>query len=247
LIRAWGCWKIKCCHKKPKEFFFSLNQAEDQKLEAINNLAATSAAPVSTASIQPLQSSLTPSSSTAAVKLVQENEISAERRNDFLDKFYELANINRISIDFDDAFKKHILGLSTSDYLKFLESPIANCRALLNQFYDLPFHKETKQSRQIAREDKTTFFYRLYQAEDKQLEEINKLAAASAAPISTASIQPLQNSRTPPVASVGVKPVAEDVESLKAESSSSESTEIVSDSDTDVDDAASQSEKTEES
>ena len=211
-----------------------------------NEKQATTAL-VSTASIQPLQSSLTPSSSTAAVKLVQENEISAERRNDFLDKFYELANINRISIDFDDAFKKHILGLSPSDYLKFLESPIANCRALLNQFYDLPFHKETKQSRQIAREDKTTFFYRLYQAEDKKLEEINKLAAASAAPISTASIQPLQNSRTPPVASVGVKPVAEDVESLKAESSSSESTEIVSDSDTDVDDAASQSEKTEES
>jgi hypothetical protein len=37
-------------------------------------------APVSTASTQPRQSSFTPSSSTAAVKLVQESDISDERK-----------------------------------------------------------------------------------------------------------------------------------------------------------------------
>jgi hypothetical protein len=116
-------------------------------------------APVSTASTQPLQSSLTPSSSTAAVKLTQENIISAQRRNDFLAQFYKLANITEISIDFDNSFKNHILRLSTSDYSKFLESPIANCRAFVNQFYDLPFHKNTNQSRQTAADDKSALMY----------------------------------------------------------------------------------------
>ena len=124
----------------------------------------------------------------------------------------------------------------------------------LSQFYALPFHKKTQQSWDAAFKDRATIFYSLNYAEDKNLEAINKLAASNLAPISTASTststvstQPSKDSSAPPGASVGVNPVAKDVESDKTESSSSESTEIVSDSDTDADDAASESEKTEES
>jgi hypothetical protein len=192
-------------------------------------------APVSTASTQPLQSSLTPSSSTAAVKLTQENIISAQRRNDFLAQFYKLANITEISIDFDNSFKNHILRLSTSDYSKFLESPIANCRAFVNQFYDLPFHKNTNQSRQTAADDKSALMYFLNDANEKKLEDINKLAAANLVPTSTASTQPLQSSST--------SPVAKNAESEKTESSSEP--DINTESDSDADNAS--SEKTEES
>jgi hypothetical protein len=62
-------------------------------------------------------------------------------------------------------------------------------------------------------------------------------------PTTTASTQPPQDSRTPPVASVGVNPVAKDVESEKTEPSSEP--EIVTESDSDADNAS--SEKTEES
>jgi hypothetical protein len=159
-----------------------------------------------------------------------------------------------VSDDFNAAFKKYILGLSTINYVGFERNPLDNCRDFLNKFYDLPFHQETKKSRGAAVEDKATISWCLYQAESKNLEAINKLAAANLAPTSTtstststASTQPQEDSNAPPVASVGVNPVAKDVESEKTESSSSESTEIVSDSDTDAGDAASESEKTEES
>ena len=64
-----------------------------------------------------------------------------------------------------------------------------------------------------------------------------------------ASTQPPKDSNALPVASVGVNPVAMDVESEKTESSSEPEivTESSSDVDTDADDAASESEKTEES
>jgi hypothetical protein len=62
-------------------------------------------------------------------------------------------------------------------------------------------------------------------------------------PITTASVQPPQDSRTPPVASVSEKAVAKDVESEKTESSSEP--EVVTESDSDEDDSS--SEKTEES
>ena len=62
-------------------------------------------------------------------------------------------------------------------------------------------------------------------------------------PITTASVQPPQDSRTLPVASVGVNPVAKDVESEKTEPNSE--SEIVTESDSDADNAS--SEKTEES
>jgi len=229
-------------------FLTFLKLASEKNSEAINTLAA--------ASTKALQGSRTPSSSTVDVTPVQENEISADRRNDFLDQFYKLVNIQNISDDFDAAFNKHILGLSTVGYKIFLESPIADCQTFLNQFYNLPFHQETKKSWQTAREGKTTFFYRLHQADDKKLEAINKLAAANLAPISaaststsTASTQPPKDSNALPVASVGVNPVAMDVESEKTESSSEPEivTESSSDVDTDADDAASESEKTEES
>jgi hypothetical protein len=62
-------------------------------------------------------------------------------------------------------------------------------------------------------------------------------------PTTTASAQPPQDSRTPPVTSLGLNPGAKDVESEKTESSSE--SEIVTESDSDADNAS--SEKTEES
>jgi hypothetical protein len=197
-----------------------------------------------------LKDSHAPSSSTVDVKPVQENEISAERRNDFLDQFYKLVNIHEVSNAFNAAFNKHILGLSTVGYKNFLESPIADCRVFLSQFYALPFHKETQQSWDIAFKDRAAIFYSLNHAEDKKLEAINKLATSNLAPISasgtstsTGSTQPPKGSSAPSVVSVGVNPVAKEIESEKTESSSEP--EVVTESDSDEDDSS--SEKTEES
>lgn len=235
-------------------FIFSLNKISEKNKQKINDLAVDNVAPATTASTQPLQDSRTPSSSTVDVKPVQENEISADRRNDFVDQFLKLANIHDISNDFNVEFKKHILELSTIDYIKFLENPIGDCRKYVNYFYALPVHQQTKESRAAVDEDKPTFLTFLKLASEKNLEAINKLAASNLVPISTASTststgstQPPKGSNALPVANVSLNPVAKDVESEKTESSSSESTEIVSDSDTDADDAASESEKTEES
>ena len=233
---------------RKQELDWYLNNFSRKNSEAINTLAA--------ASTKALQGSRTPSSSTVDVTPVQENEISADRRNDFLDQFYKLVNIQNISDDFDAAFNKHILGLSTVGYKNFLESPIADCQTFLSQFYALPFHKKTQKSWYAARKDRAAIFFSLVYAQDKNLEAINKLAASNLAPISaaststsTASTQPPKDSNALPVASIGGKPVAKDVESEKTESSSEPEigTESSSDVDTDADDAASESEKTEES
>ena len=208
------------------------------------------AAPLSTASIQPIQDSRMPPSSAGDLNFVRKNEISAARRNDFTNKFLELANIHDISDSFNAAFKKHILELSASDYVKFLRNPIANSRDYVNYFYDLPFHQETKQSRADANEDKPAFLHFLLWNEKNNLEAITKLAAANIASTlsagistSTASTQPPQDSRTPPVASGGLNSVAKDVESEKTEHSSEP--EIFTEPDGNADAAA--SEKTEES
>ena len=205
--------------------------------------------PTTTASTQPPQDSRTLPSSAVELNLVRENEISAERRIDFLNKFLELANIHDISEDFNNAFNKSILELSSIDYEKFLGNPIAACRDYVNYFYDLPF-VQTNQTRASVNIDKPAFLHFLSWSERKNLEAINALAAANAAPTSivgtaasTASTQPPKDSRTPPVASVGVNPVAKDVESEKTEPSSE--SEIVTESDSDADNAS--SEKTEES
>ena len=120
--------------------------------------------------------------------------------------------------------------------------------------------------RRIAKElllKKNEFVFYLKNTNPESLEALRKSMAASprinlelpnnpiekeekqviAAPLSTASMQPLQDSRTPPVASVGLNPGAKDVKSEKTESSSE--SEIVTESDSDADAAA--SEKPEES
>ena len=205
--------------------------------------------PTTTASTQLPQDSRTLPSSAVGLNLVRENEISAERRIDFLNKFLKLANIHDISEDFNNAFNKSILELSSIDYEKFLGNPIAACRDYVNHFYDLPI-VQTNQSQASVNEDKPAFLYFLSWIERKNLEAINALATANAAPTSivgtaasTASTQPPKDSRTLPVASVGVNPVAKDVESEKTEPSSE--SEIVTESDSDADNAS--SEKTEES
>jgi hypothetical protein len=233
-------------------FIFSLKKVSEKNKQKISDLAADNAAPTTTASTQALQDNRTPSSSTVDVKPVQKNEIAAQRRNDFLDQFLKLANIHDISNDFNVAFKKHILELSASHYEQYLGFPIAYCLVNVNEFYEklIPTITEIK-ARFNAQDNLDTFNFVLNNILPKNLEAINKLAASNLAPTSTASTststastQPQKDSNAPPVASVGVNPVAKDVESEKTESSSSESTEIVSDSDTDADDAASESEKT---
>ena len=113
-------------------------------------------------------------------------------------------------------------------------------------------HQQTKESRAAESQDKPTFLTFLRFASEKNSEAFNKLAASYLVPTSTASTltstastQPPQDARVNTVASVGVKPVAKEVESEKTESSSEP--EIVTESDSDADDAASESEKTEES
>jgi len=233
-------------------FIYALNKVSEKNKQKISDLAADNSAPTSTASTQALQDSRVPSSSTVDVKSVQQNEIAAERRNDFLDQFLKLANIHDISNDFNVEFKKHILELSTIDYVKFLENPIGDCRKYVNYFYALPVHQQTKESRAAESQDKPTFLTFLRFASEKNSEAFNKLAASYLVPTSTASTltstastQPPQDARVNTVASVGVKPVAKEVESEKTESSSEP--EIVTESDSDADDAASESEKTEES
>jgi len=165
-----------------------------------------------------------------------------------------MVNIQNISDDFDAAFKKHILGLSTIDYVKFLEDPIDDCRKYVNYFYALPVHQQTKESRATVDEDKPAFLTFLKLATEKNLEAINKLAASNLAPTSTASTstskastQSPQGTRVNPVASVRVNPVAKEIESETTELSSEPEivTESSADVDADADDAA--SEKTEES
>ena len=65
-------------------------------------------------------------------------------------------------------------------------------------------------------------------------------------PMLTNDTQPLQNSRTPLGTNANVNLVGK-VESEKTENSSNESSEIATESGTDADDAASETEKTEES
>jgi hypothetical protein len=144
---------------------FPANPFEEDEKQA-------NSSPATTASTLALQGSSTPSSSTVDVKSVQQNEIAAQRRNDFLDQFSKLINIHDVSDDFNAAFKKYILGLSTINYVGFERNPLDNCRDFLNKFYDLPFHQETKKSRGAAVEDKATISWCLYQAESKNLEAI---------------------------------------------------------------------------
>ena len=226
---------------------FPANPFEEDEKQA-------NSSPATTASTQPLQDSRAPSGFTVDVRSVKQNEIAAERRNDFLDQFLKLANIHDISNDFNVAFKKHILGLSTIDYVKFLENPIDDCRKYVNYFYALPVHQQTKESRATVDEDKPAFLTFLKLATEKNLEAINKLAASNLAPTSTASTstskastQSPQGTRVNPVASVRVNPVAKEIESETTELSSEPEivTESSADVDTDADDAA--SEKTEES
>jgi len=274
-------------------FTFELpaNPFEEDEKQATNP-------PTTTVSKFSLLDSHATSSSAVDLKPVQEVEISAEKRNDFLKHFFELADIKGISVDFDEEFTKHIVGLNTSDYVKFVQNPIAKCLAFVNNFYG-EFIPTLKNAYRVqAKEDQDAFIFSLKKVSEKNKQKINDLAADSTAPTTTASSQALQDSRTPSsstvdvkavsknleainklaasnlapisaastststastqppkgssapsVVSVGVNPVAKEIESEKTESSSEPEivTESSSDVDTDADDAASESEKTEES
>jgi hypothetical protein len=274
-------------------FTFELpaNPFEEDEKQATNP-------PTTTVSKFSLLDSHATSSSAVDLKPVQEVEISAEKRKDFLKNFFGLANINSISDDFDEEFTKHIVALRTSDYVKFVQNPIANCLAFVNNFYG-EFIPTLKNAYRVqAKEDQDAFIFSLKKVSEKNKQKINDLAADSTAPTTTASSQALQDSRTPSnstvdvkavsknleainklaasnlapisaastststastqppkgssapsVVSVGVNPVAKEIESEKTESSSEPEivTESSSDVDTDADDAASESEKTEES
>ena len=237
-------------------FIFSLKKISEKNKQKINDLAADSTAPTTTASTQALQDSRTPSSSTVDVKPAQEKEVTGERKNKFLENFISKTEIHELYEDFLASFKNHILGLTTNDYLEFEADPIKFCRAYVVKFYSSEEYTSTKKSIAIADDRKQELDWYLNNFSRKTPEANINLTSANAVPTSTASTststsstQPSKGSIAPLVASVGVKPVAEDVESEKTESSSEPEigTESSSDVDTDADDAASESEKTEES
>jgi hypothetical protein len=207
-------------------------------------------APTSTTSTQSLQDSRAPSSSAVDVKPVWQNEITAQRRNDFLDQFLNLANIHDISNDFNVAFKKHILELSASHYEQYLGSPIAYCLVHVNEFYEklIPTITEIK-AKFNAQENLDTFNFAFNNILPENSGAILKLAASNLVSISTASTQPPKGSSAPSVTNVSLNLVAKKIESEKTESSSEPEivTESSADVDADADDAASESEKTEES
>lgn len=193
--------------------------------------------------------------------LVQINTISEDRRKQFLGNFVFYTGIYDLSEDFLKSFGRHILNLSAAEYVKFEADPIVFCLAYVDKFYSSHVTTSTKADRGKAEIKKSEFVYFLKDTTPESLEKLRKSMAASSrinlefpenpfdedekqtvtAPLSTASTQPPKDSRTMPVASVGLSPIAKNVESEKTESSS----EVGTESDGGEDDAA--SEKTEES
>jgi hypothetical protein len=191
------------------------------------------------------------------------NEISEDRRKQFLGNFIFYTGIHELSDDFLKSFGGHILKLSTVDYVKFETTPVAFCLAYVDTFYSTHVTTTSKADRDRAAVKKSEYIFYLKNTTPDSLEALRKSMAASPRlnlefpanpfeedekqatnpPTTTVSAQPPQDSRTPPVASVGLNPGAKDVESEKTESSSEP--EVVTESDSDKDD--SKSEKTEES
>jgi hypothetical protein len=235
-------------------FIYALNKVSKTNKQKISDLAADNSAPTSTASTQALQDSRAPSSSTVDLKTAQEKEVTGERKNKFLEDFISKTEIHELYEDFLASFKNHILGMATTDYLEFEADPIKFCLAYVVRFYSSEEYTSTTKSIATARDRIQELNWYLNEFSRKTPEANINLASANEVPTSTASTststastQPPKGSNAPSVTNVSLNPVAKDVESEKTESSSSESTEIVSDSDTDADDAASESEKTEES
>jgi hypothetical protein len=191
------------------------------------------------------------------------NEISEDRRKQFLGNFIFYTGIHELSDDFLKSFGGHILKLSTVDYVKFETTPVAFCLAYVDTFYSTHVTTTSKADRDRAAVKKSEYIFYLKNITPDSLEALRKSMAASPRlnlefpanpfeedekqatnpPTTTVSAQPPQDSRTPPVASVGLNPGAKDFESEKTESSSEP--EVVTESDSDKDD--SKSEKTEES
>ena len=191
------------------------------------------------------------------------NEISEDRRKQFLGNFIFYTGIHELSDDFLKSFGSHILQLSTADYVKFEAAPIAFCLGYVDTFYSSHVTTTTKADRDRAALKRSEFVFYLKNTPLDSLDALRKSMAALPrihlefpantfeedekqaiySPATTAGPRPLQDSRTPPVASIGLNPEAKDVEIEKTESSSEP--EIVTESDSDTDNAM--SEKTEES
>ncbi len=233
------------------------------KPEAINVLAPAAqkvksyVKPDSEAALSPRSKNPT-EKITEIQSLLQKNEISEDRRKQFFGNFIFYTGIYELSEDFLKSFGNHILELSTADYVKFETTPIAFCLAYVDTFYSSHVTTTTRADRDRAALKKNEFVSYLKNTNPESLEALRNSMAASprinlelpnnpiekeekqviAAPLSTASMQPLQDSRTPPVTSVGLNPGAKDVKSEKTESSSA--TDIGKESDSDADDAASE-------
>jgi len=194
---------------------------------------------------------------------VPKNKISEDRRKQFLGNFIFYTGIHELSDDFLKSFGNHVLELSTADYVKFEEAPIAFCLAYVDTFYSSHVTTTTKADRDRAAVKKSEFVFYLNNTTPESLENLRKSIAASPRlnlelpanpfeedekqatnpPTTRASTQPPKDSSAPPLASVDLNPLAKDVESEKTESSSEP--EVVTESDSDEDDSS--SEKTEES
>ena len=194
---------------------------------------------------------------------MEKNEISKERKEQFLGNFIYYTGIYELSNDFLKSFRNHILELSVEEYVQFETNPIKFCLAYVDKFYSSHVTTSTRADRDRVAVKKNEFVFFLKNTTSESLGAMRNSMAASPrlnlefpanpfeedekqvinSPITTASVQPPQDSRTPPVASVSEKAVAKDVESEKTESSSEP--EVVTESDSDEDDSS--SEKTEES
>lgn len=198
---------------------------------------------------------------------VQINTISEERRKQFLGNFNYYSEIHELSEDFLKSFEHLILELSAGEYEKFEADPITFCLAYVEKFYSSHITTSKQSDRERAQLKKSEFVFYLNNVTPESLENLRKSMAASprinlefpaypiekdekktvTAPLSTASTQPLQDSRATPVVSVGLNPVASDAQLEKTKRNSEESTEIVTESESDSNAADAASENTEES
>jgi hypothetical protein len=195
----------------------------------------TPSRPASTASNQPPHDSLTTRSAKGLLKPEQERQILSERRNNFLDNFVLKTEIADLARGFVPAFKDYVLRLSTAEYLKFEAQPIQKCLDFVDSFYSNPFNTSTPALSALAVSKKSELEWYLNNVSAENLNAICSMAVTISVPHSTASNFPLQDSR--------ITPAVKDAVSKKTESISV--TEIVTESDSDANDAA--SEKTEES
>jgi hypothetical protein len=172
---------------------------------------------------------------------VQQNDISQERREFFLREFSRYVKFDAdTDPNFLNSFSNHILTSTTEEYLNFEADPISFCRGYLNSFYSEDKYTSSKEANFISHEEKTYISWLLNQVNAESIAALKKSIANTHA--RTPATEPIDWTSNK-ASAIAANPVVNDVESEKTESSSEP--QIVTTSDSEADDAA--SEKTEES